>query len=221
MAKRSKGGKRTTKHSTKPRKRTRRTGTRLLPDWNAPTGGSLIGEVKPSASTAPSETGPTVAGPQLALRPLGAVEPPPGAVTAPQGGEAHLGAASNLTADATVIPAPRPVTPTVYPDSPQGPIIVQNHITINLQSDEFRLFNQNLETLIAQLGRSNEFAGEARDQVVAELRAGREILTAPKPQRDLVHLLLLRPLKWVAAKAGSEVIASLTKKALDWLLSVV
>jgi hypothetical protein len=36
----------------------------------------------------------------------GVVEPPPAAVSAPQGGDAHLGGASSLTADAIVIPAP-------------------------------------------------------------------------------------------------------------------
>src|SRR6476469_3916319 len=37
------------------------------------------------------------------------------------------------------------VTPTVYPDIPQGPIIVQNYVTINFQTEEFGRFNKNIE----------------------------------------------------------------------------
>jgi hypothetical protein len=112
-------------------------------------------------------------------------------------------------------------TPTIYPDSPQGPIIVQNYVAINIQTNEFRRFNNNIEALIAELSQSNEISGEVRDQLLSELRAGREIITAPKPQRDLIDLLLLKPLKWLADKSGSAIVSKLAADALGWLLKMI
>jgi hypothetical protein len=128
---------------------------------------------------------------------------------------------SGMRADAIVIPAPVPITPTVYPDSPQGTITVQNHITINIQSAEFSRFDKNLEALIAELHGSNEISGEVRDQLVSELWAGREIIGAPKPQRDLVDLLLVRPLKWLIEKSGSAMVSKLAGDALGWLIKML
>ena len=114
------------------------------------------------------------------------------------------------------------VTPTIYPDSPQGPIIVQNqHITINIQSAEFSRFDKNLEALIGELHRSNEISGEVRDQLVSELWAGRKIIAAPKPQRGLIDLLLVTPLKWLAEKSGSAIVSKLAGDALEWLIKML
>jgi hypothetical protein len=43
----------------------------------------------------------------------------------------------SVQVDGIVMPSPVPITPTVYPDSPQGTIIVQNHVTITIQSERF------------------------------------------------------------------------------------
>ena len=126
-----------------------------------------------------------------------------------------------MRADAIVIPAPVPITPTVYPDSPQGTITVQNHITINIQSAEFSRFDKNLEALIGELHGSNEISGEVRDQLVSELWAGREIIGAPKPQRDLIDLLLVRPLKWLIENSGSAMVSKLAGDALVWLIKML
>lgn len=128
---------------------------------------------------------------------------------------------SGMRAEAVVIPAPVPITPTVYPDSPQGTITVQNHITINIQSAEFSRFDKNLEALIGELLGSNEISGEARDQLVCELWAGREIIGAPKPQRDLIDLLLVRPLKWLIENSGSAMVSKLAGDALVWLIKML
>ena len=56
-----------------------------------------------------------------------------------------------IIADAVVIPAPVPVTPTVYPDSPDGKIIVHNHITINAASVDYKNFNIHMDALVKQL----------------------------------------------------------------------
>ena len=126
-----------------------------------------------------------------------------------------------VSTDAIVIPAPVPITPTVYPDSPQGTITVQNHITINIQSAEFSRFDKNLEALIGELLGSNEISGEARDQLVCELWAGREIIGAPKPQHDLIDLFLVRPLIWLIENSGSAMVSKLAGDALVWLIKML
>jgi hypothetical protein len=125
------------------------------------TGVFQASEVKLSASTTPSETGLTVGRPEIGSPPLtinpalqptqGAVEAPPAAVAAPQSGEANLQATSSLASNAIIIPAPIPVTPTVYPDSPQGTVIINNYITINRNGVEFLNFSTKLDALINQL----------------------------------------------------------------------
>ena len=135
--------------------------------------------------------------------------------------DTRLQGVSGMRAEAVVIPAPVPITPTVYPDSPQGTITVQNHITINIQSAEFSRFDKNLEALIGELLGSNEISGEARDQLVCELWAGREIIGAPKPQRDLIDLLLVRPLKWLIENSGSAMVSKLAGDALVWLIKML
>ena len=154
----------------------------------------------------------------------GVIEPLPAAVSnAPleERIDARLQDVSNMRADAIVIPAPVPITPTVYPDSPQGTITVQNHITINIQSAEFGRFDKNLEALIGELLGSNEISGEVRDQLVCELWAGREIIGAPKPQHDLIDLLLVRPLIWLIEKSGSAMVSKLAGDALGWLIKML
>ena len=125
------------------------------------------------------------------------------------------------TTDAIVIPAPILITPTAYPANPQGTIIVQNHITINIQSDNFKQFNGIMGGLLDELRRSNEISGEVRDQLLSEMRAGREILNGPKPQRGLIDSLLVKPLKYLIENAGSTIIGKLAGAALDWLLKVM
>ena len=162
----------------------------------------------------------------------GVVEPPPVAaaatlhpVTVDAGialaANATMGARGSMRAEASVIPAPVSITPTVYPESPGGAIIVHNYISINIQSEEFRRFNVTLEESISQLPHSNEISGELRDKLISEITAGRTILTGPKPGRDLIELLIVRPLKWLMEKAGSATISTLAGKALEWLLKMM
>jgi hypothetical protein len=132
-----------------------------------------------------------------------------------------MAGAGGLRADSLIVPPPVSIPPTIYPDSPQGTVIVQNHVTINIQSEEFSRFNKNIEALIGELRQSNEISGEVRDQLLSELRAGGEIITAPKPQHDLINLLLVKPLKWLVDKSGSAIIAKLAGDALQWLLKML
>jgi hypothetical protein len=176
-------------------------------------GGAFQG-LPPSASQ--QELSPAVQSTQGVIEPLPVSNAPLEGRT-----DARLQGVSSMRADAIVIPAPVPITPTVYPDSPQGTITVQNHITINIQSAEFSRFDKNLEALIGELLGSNEISGEARDQLVCELWAGREIIGAPKPQRDLIDLLLVRPLKWLIENSGSAMVSKLAGDALVWLIKML
>ena len=130
---------------------------------------------------------------------------------------------SSLIADAVVIPAPVPVTPTVYPDSPGGTIIVHGNVTINFESADFKTFNVTMDALVKQMqvGRSNEISGEVCAQLLSEMTAGRELLRGPKPSRDLIELLLVRPLKWLAEKAALAIVGTLAGEALDLLLKMI
>jgi hypothetical protein len=152
----------------------------------------------------------------------GEVSPPPAALeitTTPP--DVEMRGTSGWKADTFVLPKPVPITPTVYPDSPHGTVIVNDHVTINIRTEEFIRFNTEIELLIRELRYSNEISAEVRDQLLSELKAGREIITGPKPQRDLVDLLLVKPLKWLAKKSGSAIVSKLAADALTWLLKIL
>jgi hypothetical protein len=75
--------------------------------------------------------------------------------------------------------------------------------------------------LLQEIRRSNEIAGEVRDQLTAEITAGTTLLKAPKTDRTWIDLLLVRPLKYLAEKVGSAVINRLATVALEWLLKLL
>ncbi len=122
-----------------------------------------------------------------------------------------------MVAEATVIPAPVPIVPTVYPQGPGGAVIVQNHITININSTEFRELNSKLDDVIGLLRSSNEISGEVRDQLIAEIRAGQALLEAPKPDPELIDILLKRPLLFIGKTASGAVIGATATAALALL----
>ena len=121
--------------------------------------------------------------------------------------------------------APVPVTaeahPTVYPAELSGGVTVQNQITINIRSTDFQKFEAKLDELLEAIRRSNEISGEVRDQLKAEITAGRTLLKAPKVDRNWIDLLLVKPLKYVIEKGGSAVIGKLATAALDWLFKLL
>ena len=118
-------------------------------------------------------------------------------------------------------PVPISITPTVYPEQPTGSVIVQNYVTINIQSIEFHQFEATLDDLLDHLRGSNQISIEARRQAIAEISAGEEILTAEKPDRGLVELLLIRPLKWIVEKGAGTIISGLATKALELLFKLM
>jgi hypothetical protein len=134
---------------------------------------------------------------------------------------ANMAGAAGLDAGPFVLPAPVPITPTVYPDSPQGTIIVQNYVTINGGSVEFRNFDTTINGLVNRLSVSNEISGDVRGQLLAEIAAGREALKAPKVNRDLIKLLLIGPLTFLAKTVASSIIGTLAGQALELLMKML
>jgi hypothetical protein len=62
-----------------------------------------------------------------------------------------------------------------------------------------------------------EFSGMTRDQLIAEIKAGRALLEAPKPDPKLIELLLKRPLMFIADKGGGALIGAAAAAALALL----
>jgi hypothetical protein len=115
-------------------------------------------------------------------------------------------AATATSAGTGVVKATIPIVPTLYPEEPDGAVIVHNHITINIHNVEFREFNSKLDDVIRLLRISNEISGETRDQLIAEIKAGRALLAAPKPDAQLIELLLRRPLLFIGKTASGAII---------------
>ena len=109
------------------------------------------------------------------------------------------------------------IIPTLYPDHPDGNIIVPNHIEIDTTNEDFSAFLKSMTDLTAQLERSNEIAGETREKLLAELSAGLTILKSPKPDPNIVDLFLKRPLGFVIEKFASAAVDNVAISALALL----
>ena len=121
----------------------------------------------------------------------------------------------------TGVPKPISIVPTIYPQNPDGSITVQNFITINTHSTDFRAFEDTMGQLLAEMRKSNEIAGEVRDKLVAEIKAGMTILNSPKPDRRVIDVWLIRPLKYILDKAAGTVIGKLAGSALELLIKMI
>jgi hypothetical protein len=128
---------------------------------------------------------------------------------------AERGAEANFTV--VVSEPPVSVVSTVYPTEPGGAVLVQNHITINVNTTEFRQLNSKLDELIGLLRSSNEISGDTRNQLIAEITAGKILLTAPKSNAALIDLLLKRPLTFIAKQVAGTVIGRIAGAALALL----
>jgi hypothetical protein len=102
-----------------------------------------------------------------------------------------------------VTPEPVTVLPTPYPANLTGPLVVPDYLQVDTKSKEFREFNKRLDKIIELLGKSNAIAGDTRQQLIAEIKAGRELLASPRPNRGLVILLLQNPLRRIDLSARS------------------
>jgi hypothetical protein len=143
------------------------------------------------------------------------VPPPPPPVV--QNQDIPITTGSTASVETQVIRATISIVPTLYPAEPTGAVIVQNYVTINIHSTEFREFSGNIDEMLAELRRSNEIAGEVRDKLLAEITAGMAILKSPKPDPRLIDLFLKRPLAYIADKGAGVVIGVAATGALALL----
>jgi hypothetical protein len=169
--------------------------------------------VEPAPKAPPNAATDLVAQLSMGLHMLRPVVGSSEATALPQATHAGVGPDRFDIADAM----PAAISPTHYPDDPSGQIVVENHITINFDSPEFRHFSATMTELLAEVRQSNVIAGEVRDQLIAELKASRTILESPKPSRSLLQLLLVRPLRYIAEKGAGAVIGKLAAAALGAL----
>jgi hypothetical protein len=116
---------------------------------------------------------------------------------------------------------PISIVATGYPQDPGGSITVQNHITINVHSPDFRTFENKMDQLVAELRKSNAIAGEVRDKLVAEMSAGMAILKSPKPDRRVIEMWLLRPLTWIATAAAGGTIGNRADDLVMMLMQII
>jgi hypothetical protein len=103
-----------------------------------------------------------------------------------------------------------PNVESIYPKEPTGALVSPHHITINQAQAEFGEFNAKVDDLLALLRESNQFSDEVRDQLIAEILAGRALLGAPKADPILVERFLTNPLKYIAKKSSQTPIGPLT-----------
>jgi hypothetical protein len=139
------------------------------------------------------------------------------------GAAAALSGEGELAAEATIRPGRVTIVPTPYPSDPAAPLVVSGYVFIDMRSAEFGELNAKLDQLIRLLNQnqSNLIAGETRDQLIAEIQAGQRILTAPKPDRNLIEALLMHPLTWIAGAAGAGIIGDHANEALNLLLRML
>jgi hypothetical protein len=114
-----------------------------------------------------------------------------------------------------VIRATVAITPTLY-SSEGGGVVLHNYITINLDSAAFREFNTQMNDLLLLLRQSNEISGETREQLIAEMKAGMEILTSRKPDPKLNDLFLKRSLLYMTEPPVLPLVQLLPWRSRRW-----
>jgi hypothetical protein len=153
--------------------------------------------------------------PQEAEPPPQEAEPPPQeaeprpqeAELHPQVAEQHQGEPEPVTRAAAET---TPNVESIYPEEPSGNLVAPNHTTIDRGRAEFTEFNAKVDDLLTLLRESHEFSGEVRDQLIAEISAGRALLGAPKVDPILLERFLVNPLAYIAKKSSQTPIGALT-----------
>jgi hypothetical protein len=102
-----------------------------------------------------------------------------------------------------------------------GPDIPASDRTVSLDhnSPEQKQALEKLDELVAAVKETNDFPGnpEEREQVIAELSAGRRLLEATKVRVSAVQAALQPALKWMLEKAGGAVIGKLAGDLWQYL----
>jgi hypothetical protein len=78
---------------------------------------------------------------------------------------------------------------------------------------------EKIDELVAAVEATNDFPGdpEFKEQVVAELSAGRRLLQATKVRVGAVRAALGPPLKWILEKAGGALIGKIAGDLWQYL----
>ncbi|MGC2414585.1 MAG: hypothetical protein WA459_18050 [Stellaceae bacterium] len=117
--------------------------------------------------------------------------------------------------------APLTIVPTIYPAAPGDTVTVEDPVSINLGSAEFREFKETIGRLCTAIEQSNQTSREVADKLVAELQAVLKIIEGPKPSRKLIGLLLVGPLLTAAGMFAPGFVGELAKHAADLLLKLI
>jgi hypothetical protein len=113
------------------------------------------------------------------------------------------------------------VRPTIYPEPSGDTVTVEDAVSIDRRSPEFREFIEHMDRLIVAVQGSNEIVHEVGEQLVAELKAGVEYIKAPKPSRRVLYLLLGGALSWAAMNFATHFMGELAKHAADLLIKLI
>jgi hypothetical protein len=127
----------------------------------------------------------------------------------PQEAEDHAQEAEDRQEVLQPVMPPAPIVEIIYPEEPSGTLVAPNHITVDQGRAEFSEFNTKVDDMLTVLRESNDFSGEVRDQLIAEILAGRTLLMAPKVDPILLERFLSSPLKYIAKKSSEVPIGAL------------
>ncbi|UWU87919.1 hypothetical protein N2605_16205 [Bradyrhizobium yuanmingense] len=102
-----------------------------------------------------------------------------------------------------------------WPDIPASDRVV----SLGHYSPEQQQALEKLDQLVVALKETNDFPGEPeeKEQVVAELSAGRRLLEAARVRVAAVRETLAPALKWISEKAGGAVIGKLASDVWQYL----
>ncbi|UQR67315.1 hypothetical protein LRP30_19525 [Bradyrhizobium sp. C-145] len=92
-------------------------------------------------------------------------------------------------------------------------------VSLSHNSPEQQQALEKLDELVAAVKETNDFPGEPeeREQIVAELSAGRRLLEAARVRVAAVRETLAPTLKWIGEKAGGAVIGKLAADVWQYL----
>lgn len=95
-------------------------------------------------------------------------------------------------------------------------------VTLGHNSPEQIEALQKVDELIAAVTRANDFPGtqDDKEQIVAELSAGRKLLEAAKVRVGAAREVLQPKLIWLVEKAGGAIVGNLAGKLLEYLMSL-
>jgi hypothetical protein len=127
----------------------------------------------------------------------------------PQEVEDHEEQAEDRQEELQPVMPPASIVEIIYPEEPSGTLLAPNHITVDQGRADFSEFNTKVDDMLTLLKESNEFSGEVRDQLSAEILAGRTLLMAPKADPILLERFLSNPLKYIAKKSSEAPIGAL------------